>query len=224
MMKMKSWAAAISMVGMVGIMQAKGAEGTAPDLTTPKGTVKLCATLLVHGKLDEAKACFVTPANDEERALLENGVSDGTFNFILFAAMKEKFPDEVGKAFPHTDKMIAQMNGMFDGITETVEGNTATLAPASAGGRGLAPQPLKLVKEGESWKIAVTEGSFLYKAPAQVAAQNVAMKAAYLELAAAIRAGKFATAVEAGEAVDTRRREVQAKFQGAATQPTTSPR
>ncbi len=165
------------------------------DTSTPKGTVKGLYDLAVAGDFDGLKKLFAAPANDQERELLADGLSDDFYIPALSAAILEKFPEA---KVPNTGTMLERAKGGIDKLEEKIEGETATLTnpgqmAANMQNKNPFLRPILLQKQDGAWKIALTESRFLRLPPPRMKALQKARCEAMLEFIADTKAGKYAS-------------------------------
>ncbi|HEY4329805.1 MAG TPA: hypothetical protein VGN88_08715 [Phycisphaerae bacterium] len=178
-----------------------------PDFSTPKNALKSFFAVAPTSKLDDLKVFFATPANDDEKDLLNTGWSDDILGFPLLAAIKEKFPDQSAKS--PLAMMMDMAKTTIDSSTEEINGDKATVKPTGAGVMG---QPVDFVKVGPDWKMVIEEGGLLHKHDDNQKAAFMAMSDVFTNAIADIKAGKYASADEAMKAVDAARQDVRKKF------------
>lgn len=200
--------------------RAADSQPAKPDFSSPKSVARSAYTLVFAGQFEDAKKCFAAPANDEEKTLLQDGWSDDIFAFPVFRMLKEKFPDQVGKAFPDIASRGDTLLKNIDSMQEKIEGAKASLT-GSGSSSGPASEPIQCVKVGNDWKLAIVPGAFLHKVPEQFVAQTKAMKEMFVTFMDDLKAGKLKSPEEAMKALNDRRAEVVKKF--TPSQPTPAP-
>lgn len=177
-----------------------GAEET---FTSPKATLKTLLTMLRDGQLDRVAECFVEPQTQAEENMLLYGLGDDMYRPAVHRALVKKF----GEKGSPLDKVLAsfdQQLAVVDSMEEKNDGINGRLSV-----KGLDKAGLSFVKVGDEWKIALVSGLMLREVPPQRLATAKALRTAYLATIKEIEQGKYATAEEATQALDARRRAAQ---------------
>jgi len=94
-----------------------------------------------------------------------------------------------------------QQLAVVDSMEEKTDGINGRLSV-----KGLDKAGLSFVKVGDDWKIALVPGLMLREVPPQRLATAKAVRAAYLSIIKEIEQGKFATAEQASQELEARRR------------------
>jgi hypothetical protein len=180
------------------------------SFASPKATMKMLLTILRDGKLNRVADCFVEPQTEVEDNILLYGLGDDMYTPAVHRALVAKFGEKaspLGKVLASFDQQLAVVDSMEE-ITDGINGRLSV--------KGIDKAGLAFVKVGDDWKIALTPGSMLRSVPPQRLGTAKAVRAAYLNTIKEIEQGKFATADEAIQALDARRRAAQ---QGGGPQP-----
>jgi hypothetical protein len=182
-------------------LPAMGQEKEAIDLSSPKASLKSLLTLIKAGAIDRLPECFVEPRTEQERSLLLYGMGDDIYLPALHSALAAKFGEE---ASPLETTLLAfeQQLRLVDSMDETIDGTHGRLAP-----RGLTQGGIGLVKTQNDWKLALQPGLMLRPVSPQRAASAQRSRAAYLDTIREISANRYASAGEAMQALELRRRD-----------------
>ena len=178
------------------------APATAPttDQSTPKGALKMFARALDAG--DRQRILTLLQADNEQEKKLAGATAD-------LAEATAKLRDAAGKTFGAEKSRALGVDATgtadalkrIDAATETVTGDRASMRTPDADG-----PPLTLVKRDGVWRVPVSELSKdveqadIDKNLADLNRQTVLMR----ELALEVAAQKYATAIEARQALDKR--------------------
>lgn len=170
------------------------------DFSSPKATLKTLLTILRDGQLDRVAECFIEPQTETEEHILLYGLGDDMYTSAVHRALVAKFGE---KASP-LDKVLAsfdQQLAVVDSMEEKTDGINGRLSV-----KGIDKAGLSFVRVGDGWKIALVPGLMLKGVPPQRLAAAKAMRAAHLNTIAEIEQGKFATAEQATQELEARRR------------------
>lgn len=179
--------------------------GADEAFSSPKSTLKTLLSILRDGQLDRVADCFVEPQSEAEENILLYGLGDDMYTPAVHRALVEKFGEKaspLGKVLASFDQQLA----VVDSMEERTDGINGRLSV-----KGLDKAGLSFIKIGDDWKIALVPGLMLKAVPPQRLATAKGVRAAYLSTIQEIEKGKFATAEQATQALDTRRRAAQGK-------------
>jgi hypothetical protein len=167
---------------------------------SPKATLKTLLTILRDGQLDCVATCFMEPQTEAEENMLLYGLGDDMYRPAVHHALVAKFSEQaspLGKVLASFDQQLA----VVDSMEEKTDGLNGQLSV-----KGLDKAGLSFVKVGGDWKIALVPGLMLRTVPSQRLAAAKAARADYLATIKEIEQGAYATADDAIQALDSRRR------------------
>jgi hypothetical protein len=167
---------------------------------SPKATLKTLLTILRDGELNRVGECFVEPQTEGEQNILLYGLGDDMYTPAVHRSLVAKFGEKaspLSKVLASFDQQLA----VVDSMEETTDGINGRLSV-----KGLDKAGLSFVKVGNGWKIALVPGLMLRAVPTQRLAIAKAVRTAYLTTIKEIEQGKYATAEEATQTLDARRR------------------
>lgn len=170
------------------------------DFSSPKATLKTLLTILRDGQLDRVATCFMKPQTEAEENMLLYGLGDDMYRPAVHHALVAKFGEQaspLGKVLASFDQQVA----VVDSMEEKTDGINGRLSV-----KGLDKAGLSFVKVGDDWKIALVPGLMLRAVPPQRLAAAKAVRSAYLATIKEIAQGTYATADDATQALDARRR------------------
>jgi len=165
---------------------------------SPKATTKTLLTFLKNGEIDRVPECFVEPRTEDQRNLLLYGLSDDAWLPAVHHALAAKFGEKaspLGKTLASFDQQLQ----VIDSMQESIEGINGSLSV-----KGFEQGRVAFVDVGGDWKLALAPSFMLRSIPRErlVAAQQ--RRAAYVETIQQIEQGKFASAEQAMQTLQTR--------------------
>jgi hypothetical protein len=188
------------------------------DHSSPKATLKAVFAGVETGDLAAIKACFVTPANDEQKDLLENGLDTDVISLTtFFNAMKAKFPGAPAKGGSVVDLMT------LDSTIEEINGEKAIVKSAK---ESPDQPPINLVKVGDEWKFPIAQdaaGGLLHKKSETEQAASKELEGAVAGVVSDLNAGKFASDDDAMAAFLQKMKAINEKYPQRVPGPTTAP-
>jgi hypothetical protein len=169
-----------------------------PSFKSPKATTKALLTFLRNGEIDRVPECFVEPRTAAERDLLLYGLSDDAWLPAVHQALVAKFGEQaspLGKTLASFDQQLQ----VIDSMQESTEGINGSLSI-----KGFEQGRVAFVDVGGEWKLALVPSFMLRSVPRERLAAAQQRRAAYVETIQQIEQGKFKSAQEAVQTLQSR--------------------
>ena len=183
------------------------------DQSTPRGVMKLLESAAARGDEQSLLHLIQTQSSTEEkylRAYAENVAAQRS----LRKAIATKFPDQAHNDEQSLDQQLSAVDSSIDAMTETINGDTATLGPAEAPDNLRTP----FVRVDGRWMLPF-DSFFAGATDLDHSADTLRMMSSVLNgIAADVSSGKLKTMDEIREAGQTRMIEAAVRAQ-ASTQP-----
>jgi hypothetical protein len=165
---------------------------------SPKATTKTLLTFLKNGEIDRVPECFVEPRTAAERDLLLYGLSDDAWLPAVHHALVAKFGEQASP-LRKTLASFDQQLQVIDSMEQTIEGINGRLSV-----KGFNQGSVAFVDVGGEWKLSLVPSFMLRSVARERLAAAQERRELYLDTIQQIEQGKFKSAEEAMQALQSR--------------------